>query len=278
MTQRAIFPMKYINITQKWGGGTHTYGYPIDNAGKDTRIDEVFAPFDGVIKKIYKNGNTVWLESLEPVEFANGVKDYAVVSFTHDDDVSDLEVGQVVRQGQVFYAEGTAGQATGNHVHIECGRGKFKGSGWYQAQNGQWVINDPVKPPDMFVATKDNVVINSMSINFSKEEDMPTIKNKEEARLIYVAVLHRDGSKVEDKDLQGLVGQDIFKVMDKMRSSGSDGAEWHQANDILGRAYPAALKTIDALKAQADAKPDNTTDAEKKLVRIESIIHEAGAA
>lgn len=162
--------MTYLNITQKWGGGTHRYGYPIDNAGKNIFIDNCYAPFDGVIKKIYNNGNSVWLESSSKVTYANGVVDYAVFMATHDNNVSDLKVGQRIKQGQVFYQEGTAGKATGNHVHIECGKGKFLGTGWYQAPNGQWVINNPVKPTDLFFLTDKNVVIQTLGLKFKYEE------------------------------------------------------------------------------------------------------------
>lgn len=169
--QLAIFPMKYVNITQKWGSGTHRYGYPIDLAGKDFRIDSFYAPFDGKVKKIWPAGNTVWLESLGPVMWANGKLDYATVNMTHDNSVSDLKVGQIIKQGQVFYQEGTAGRTTGNHVHFECAKGRFTGSGWYAAATGQWVINNPVKPTDLLTLTKNNVVIQTLGLQFKTQEE-----------------------------------------------------------------------------------------------------------
>ncbi len=142
--------MKYLNVTQGVLVGTHKGSYAVDVAGKDYRRDNVFAPFTGVVKKIWANGNTVWLQSLAPVLFADGTIDYAVASFTHDDDVSDLKVGQVIQQGQVFYQEGMKGFVTGNHVHLEIGRGKFTGTGWYNNSFGFWTINRKYLPHKAF--------------------------------------------------------------------------------------------------------------------------------
>lgn len=189
----AIFPMKYVNITQKWGNGTHTYGYPIDNAGKDSGIEACYAPFDGVIKKIWPNGNTVWLESLQPVEYADGNVDFAVFMATHDNNISDLKVGQIIKQGVVFYHEGTAGQATGNHVHMEFGRGRFTGAGWYKAPNGQWVINNPVKPNELLVLNESNIVIETLGVEFKREN--PMYNTKERVKAVYNGYLGQEPGK-----------------------------------------------------------------------------------
>ena len=57
MSQKALFPMQYLNITQGYGVGTHKGTYAIDNAGRNTGIDNVVAPFDCKVKKIWNNGN-----------------------------------------------------------------------------------------------------------------------------------------------------------------------------------------------------------------------------
>lgn len=165
--QTAFFPMRYLRITQAYGKNTstHKYGYPIDNAGKDTGIDGAWAPFDGVIKKIYNLGHSVWLESTNKVKYADGREDYMTVMFTHDNYVADLKVGQKIKQWTTFYQEGT-NNATGNHVHIEVTRGKFTGTGWYQAPNGQWVTNNPYKPEKAFVL-KDVTVLNAGGLKWT---------------------------------------------------------------------------------------------------------------
>jgi len=151
----ALFPMRYMKITQGIDEGTHTSYYAIDLAGKDTGKDNFRAPFTGKIKRIYKNCNAVWLESVNKVHFADGTLDYMTILVIHDNDVSNLKVGQVIDQGEVFYQEGTKGIGSGNHVHMEVARGKYKSSqSWYHASttvfNGQkvknWAITNGIEP------------------------------------------------------------------------------------------------------------------------------------
>lgn len=140
--QKAMYPSKTIRITQRNGEGTHISNYATDEAGIDGGIGEIIAPFTGIIKKTYqKDAHEVWLESIEPVEYADGTIDYMTIMFAHCNDISHLYVGQQIEQGQVFYYEGTFGKAYGNHCHFECGKGKFIGTGWYQDENG-WNINN----------------------------------------------------------------------------------------------------------------------------------------
>lgn len=147
--QRAMYPSPYMRITQGYQQGTHLDSYAIDEAGSDGGIDYLIAPFDGIVKKIYtQDANEVWLESLEPVLYADGTQDYMTIMFAHDNDVSNLWVGKHIKQGERFYEEGTKGMATGNHVHFECGRGKFEGTGWHQNSAGYWGINNAKKPEE----------------------------------------------------------------------------------------------------------------------------------
>lgn len=172
MTQKILFPMEYMKITTGVNEASHLGSNAIDNAGKYSGIENVFSPFTGTIKRIYEYGHTVWLESNEPVEFADGTVDFAVCSFTHDNIVSDLSVGQVIQQKKVFYQEGTAGQATGNHLHLEVGKGKFTGNGWYKNKYGKWVINNSYVPWNAFFTQNDTVIINGYGYPWKRSEEM----------------------------------------------------------------------------------------------------------
>lgn len=130
--QRAIFPMSQMRVTQGVGGSTsHTDNnyYAIDLGGADGEVDDVFAPFDAEVVWIdIKPGdtvtNSVFIQSREKVQFADGTLDYMVIRLAHDDDISDLKVGQKLEQGEVFYQEGTAGTKS-NHVHLIVSKGAF---------------------------------------------------------------------------------------------------------------------------------------------------------
>ncbi len=178
--EKILYPSKYIRITQGFKEGTHISSYAIDDAGKDTGIDTFIAPFTGTIKKIYtSDANEVWLESNEKVLFADGTIDYATIMLAHDNDVSDLYVGKVIKQGEKFYQEGTKGNATGNHVHIEIGKGKFTGTGWAKDDRGYWVINNSKNPLESFFVDDTYTIIDNNGYtlkNIKEVEEVPEVK------------------------------------------------------------------------------------------------------
>ena len=169
--EKPLYPSPYMRITQGYMTGTHLNSYAIDDAGSDSGIDYINAPFTGVIRKIYSgDANEVWLESSEPVIYPDGTVDYMTMMFAHDNDVSNLFVGKVINRGERFYEEGTKGNATGNHVHMECGRGKFTGSGWHQNSAGYWSINNGKNPTECLWIDDSITVLNSNGYTFKRIE------------------------------------------------------------------------------------------------------------
>lgn len=49
--EKPLYPSPYMRITQGYNVGTHLDSYAIDEAGSDSGIDFILAPFTGVIKK-----------------------------------------------------------------------------------------------------------------------------------------------------------------------------------------------------------------------------------
>ena len=166
MSSYLTYPFKNMRITQSYTGGTshkpHTTGtpkdYPIDEAGKDTGRDPVYAPCALKIKRIYGVGtsgtNTLWIESTEKLKLANGKTDYITLMLTHpnDSDLKRLKIGQTFKKGEIICYEGTDG-ADGNHIHMSVGMGQYKANGWVKNSNGKWVLtceNGAIKPEDAF--------------------------------------------------------------------------------------------------------------------------------
>lgn len=179
--EKPIFPSKYMRITQGYNIGTHKDSYAIDNADKDSGISPIYAPFTGIIKKIYQNdANEVWLESSEKVEYPDGTIDYLTVMFAHNNDVSNLFVGKEIKQNEQFYKEGTKGNVTGNHCHIECGRGKFTGTGWHKNASGFWSINNGKKPEECLWIDDTITILNSNNYNFKKISTKTVEENPKE--------------------------------------------------------------------------------------------------
>ena len=141
--QKAVLMMNYLRVTQGSDGNySHKGNKAIDIGGLDGGKDPLKAPFTGTIKKIYEYSNTVWLESNDVVEYADGTIDYMTILTSHDNDISNLKVGDVINQGDIYYNEGNKGDTTGNHIHLAVGKGKFTGNGWYENEYGNYCINN----------------------------------------------------------------------------------------------------------------------------------------
>ena len=94
--------------------------------------------------------------------------------FAHANEVSNLFVGKKVIQNEEFYSEGTKGNATGNHCHIECGKGKFTGTGWHKNNQGYYSINNPKKPEECLWIDKTINIINDYNYKFKMIEEKTT--------------------------------------------------------------------------------------------------------
>ena len=186
--EKALLMMDYLNVTQTGDGSfSHKGDLAIDIAGKDTGIDYLRAPFTGVIKRIYSSVNAVWLESIDKVIYADGTIDYMTVMTLHDDDVSNLKVGMTIKQGEIYYKEGSRGYVTGNHIHLAVGKGKFSGNGWYENSYGNWCINNQMEVSKALFIPDDTKIINSGGLNWIREDAF-----KEETKYIEYKVVKGD--------------------------------------------------------------------------------------
>ncbi|MGN0178437.1 MAG: phage tail tip lysozyme, partial [Monoglobaceae bacterium] len=133
----AMFPFKEIYISRTNSkldpdqanalpSGGHVK-YAFDLIGSDYNVK---APFTGIIKYIQTGGtHYVIFQSKNKVNIANGKVDYVTLMLCHDDSVSGLKVGMEIKQGDVFYHQGTYGNGKtgtyGRHLHIEAAIGKY---------------------------------------------------------------------------------------------------------------------------------------------------------
>lgn len=200
--EKPLYPSKIMRITQKYEVGSHIDTYAIDEAGQNSEISIMCAPYTGIIKKIYpQDANEVWLESIEPVEYPDGTIDYMTVMFAHSNDISNLYVGKKINREEPFYYEGTKGNATGNHCHIECGKGKFTGTGWYKNNGGTYSINNKKKPEECLWVDDTIKIIENSGLVFKKIENQT--KQDEETKSNNKEVNTEEPTKkesMEDKD------------------------------------------------------------------------------
>ena len=155
-----MFPMKYMNISN--GESGHGGRLIIDICGYDTGRDAFYAPFDGkVVRMNFGSGNSIIIESSNPVKWADGTVDYVHMWLTHDDDVSDLYEGKTFKQGEEIYREGTTGISTGNHVHMICGRGRYPTSGGLKEISSGWTLTNQVSAYNVLHLYGDTIVKNA---------------------------------------------------------------------------------------------------------------------
>ena len=105
---------------------------------------------------------------------------------THDNDISNLKVGNMVKQGEIYYQEGTRGNATGNHIHLAVGKGKFIGSGYYQNEYGVWVINNQYDVHKALFLLDNVNIINDGGYNWIRTNNL--IENINNNETIYTVV------------------------------------------------------------------------------------------
>ncbi len=187
--------MKVLNISQGYGSesSTHKLSYALDLSGNDAGKDNVYAPFDAVVTKLYqpkdikKHATTVWLTSTKKVLSPNGYYGYLTVSITHPNEILKMKIGTKYKQGDLISTEGKTGNATGNHIHLEVAVGKK--ANWVKKVKGkysEYVIVNAVKPTDYLFAKDDAIIKNNVykgkKYYFIKEKNI-TYKVNDNAKI-----------------------------------------------------------------------------------------------
>lgn len=114
--QYCLFPLDYVYCTQVSGPSSlsHCCGHPCDWIGRTNRYP-YYAPCDchrtGIIAS---NGQTIYTSD-NPVWTPSGLS-YVSFLFAHDNNIPSQTS---FRQGQLIGHTGTAGQVTGDHVHLD---------------------------------------------------------------------------------------------------------------------------------------------------------------
>ena len=173
--QLAMYPFETMNITQGMNGAfSHKGRMAIDEAGKDAGICDAFAPFDATVVWVDtgKARSGVLITSDKPVLCADGTERIINFYAFHDNDITDLFVGKKLKQGEVFYQEGTAGFATGNHVHYQTSDKPYTGGyPLFENEFGGWTLKNECSPVDVFWAN-DTIIRNARGYNWQVAKDV----------------------------------------------------------------------------------------------------------
>lgn len=268
--QKAMYPCKVIRITQKDHEGTHSACWAVDEAGIDGGISNFIMPFDGTVKKLYPaDANEVWIQSDSKVEYPDGTEDYMTLMFAHDNDISNLYVGQKIKAGTIFYQEGTKGKAYGNHVHFECGKGKFTGSGWYQDASGAWSILNGKKATDCLWIDDSYTVKDTRGYTFKKvvtHYGTPVAKDEYKDQVqIKDGMTSVRARKAANGDILGYMNVGLYDILEY---TNTDGYTWYRVGKDLWFAYSEDW----AITYPKKEKKDEPTieDLEKEIETLEA--------
>lgn len=172
--QYAMYPNPVMNITQSINGVySHRGTNAVDDAQADTSISNGYAPCDMVcVATDYVNGNAMFWQSQEAVQTVSHGIQYIHMMVLHDD-TANAYVGMKIPQGSQLFSEGTAGNATGNHNHIEVALGKYSGTMYtksgYLTNWGTtvWMMPNNINPSEVFFVDDTNIIDNG-GLNWRK--------------------------------------------------------------------------------------------------------------
>lgn len=173
--QKAMWFMHDMYITQLPNEGGHQGTQNFDVIGSTS--NDIFAPFDCKVVAVYpeeRSGNTVIVQSVKPVRYADGRVDYMCMAFAHDNDISNVYNSStgaiyqgVIKQGEVFYQTGTYGPNTGRHSHVTCIAGTYQNDFWTVNEYGNYCSPHAIPPTSaLFISSSTNIV-NSAGLNFA---------------------------------------------------------------------------------------------------------------
>lgn len=223
--EKAVLNVKELNVTQGMNGSYSHKGDLAIDIGK--ACEYLKAPFTGVIKRIYESCNAVWLESVDKVKYADGTEDYMTLMALHDNSVTSLYVGKVIKQGEIFYQPGIKGKVTGPHIHMAVGKGKFTGNGWSKNSYGNWPINNQyditkalfvhtgVKQTNPMYDWKETstLIVDNITKNVERDESMEQVE-------VLVEQLRVRKEPNLKGDVLGYAKKAIYNVLEKKEADG----------------------------------------------------------
>ena len=155
----ALFPLEYLNMSQDEGGDfSHAGTLAMDflGWGISGRLLKCpyYAPVSCTCIGSTESANRIW-QSNNKVLFADGTVDYMTWVQAHDN--NPHPVGTVLNQGDLLGHTGTAGNVTGDHLHLNVAKGKY--ANWEQVPpNNNWQLKNSIHIYDaLFV--NDTVII-----------------------------------------------------------------------------------------------------------------------
>ena len=160
------FGMRYLNISQgRFNSFSHKNLNAYDLAGEDSGIDR-FITFNEL--------EVIGILPYKTTGFANTVLFYdkdndVTLAMSHCNNINFLEKGLVLYPNDTIYYEGTTGKATGNHIHLEIGKGRQTTK--TKINSSEWGLKDWINIEDYFYIDEEYTTILNSPYKFTKGVD-----------------------------------------------------------------------------------------------------------
>lgn len=247
----AIYPFKYMRITQRHDEGNHKPHWynvtnhsdkPWDEACQDGGRSYFEPKNDFIIEEIIgidtsdtkKYTNAVRLKSVNKLTCPYG-EDYLYVTLTHMDEsnLKQVKKGQILKAGSKVLLEGTDGDAKGNHFHVTANFGKYYGL--LRNNNDKWCFTyeKSLLPNEAFYLDKSYTdVKNARNYDFKEvpKEEMSKIgtpvardKNMNQIEVLATNLRLREAPSTSAKML-GYINKGIYNFSE---SKQADNYTWY---------------------------------------------------
>ena len=143
-----LFPLEYMYMSQDEGGDySHLHTYSIDFLGWGANGRIYHCPYYAPCscKCVYVGSSYRVFTSLDKVHYPDGT--LAKVTFScHHDNNPIASLNDIFTQGDLIGHTGTAGNVTGDHLHLNTAKGTYQGfydvgTGHYQLRNSTHIYN-----------------------------------------------------------------------------------------------------------------------------------------
>lgn len=239
---RLVFGMHHLNISQCGTliDGKPHYSHPnyaLDLCGQDSGIDfyfnkesETFFYCTGAFGT-RATGNTRFFATCDnkgkPKEVlcSDGKKRVITLAMTHSN--KDFLIGKIYAPQSVLYEEGTAGRATGAHIHLEVAEGWQKTKYW-DTRLKVYRMKGEFNPVDaFFILDGYTTVVNTQGLSF---KHCSQTKVEETDMTVYFKPV-KDNVRLRSKPVNGSVLTYIYtgnkaEVLGFTERIESDGYEW----------------------------------------------------
>lgn len=250
---RLVFGMHDLNITQAGTllDGKPHYSHPnyaLDLAGSDSGVDywknkesDTCFYCSGYFGT-RNTGNTRFFVSCDskgkqtPIMCADGKARIITLALTHSN--KDYQLYRLYHPNEIMYQEGTAGRATGNHIHLEVAEG-FQKTKYWDVKLKVYRMKGEMDPRKAFyILDGYTKVVNTQGLVFKHTDTVEAKESEDET--VYLKA-QRMGFNIRKEPVTGsvlkVVGKgDRAEILEFLTGFKSDGYQWAKVKkgDIIG--------------------------------------------